>query len=645
LNTVELLHPDLPALVDAYLRRRRASWQDLERGRLKLGDTVLTVDALQWWFVNADPVLWAECNLVNQPEDGGGLWRLFDYQKASLRFDGNAVHQDGAEVGKTRELLALIAWGSLGIERGSILVGSARDGDLDEIWEELDYQCGANPYLGRRRVRVTTKPYRKINWDNGLRTLFRPAGHDGTAFRGIHVRGWLLLDEAAKVAEDAWKDFWRAAKPGCKIRIYSVPTGLQLISFQRIADGAVPAEQVVPEATPELLIEQLLHPAVPAAVRELSRKMEGRMFVRFWWPKTIMPHPFWSEERRRHYVEQFGSPDAPGYIQNVLGLPGDPANTVFPDRLLTPALTFLPDYRTVTLRWDTRAGRIDALSRRLNPLYPWEDSATGDEPLLEGDEESEGSDVPTPFLNVLQDSIDVSGWETMDPGQRRQLVDRLVLDFVRPIAGDLIVGVDVGSATVTEIAVQRRSTIDALILRISLIGWNWYAQRDFLLALDAILSPAGGWGVDATGVGSVLVDLVQPDFGERMSGYVFNRSTPAIDPDSGEVREDPNSGEPLLISYKELSTQSIERRLHGRRLEFPYDPEVRHLLSNHTYTQSGAAGGRTFKKVDDHLVDALRVAELRKLTDTWGAVAATPPTQFAAPPSNRADSMEIMEKM
>src|SRR5215210_3582494 len=252
MHSVELLHPALPELIDALLRRNRWSWQALERGDLKLGDEVLNVDRLQWWLLNADPVLWVETNLVNKPEDGGGLWQLFPYQRPSLRFRGHVVHQDGAEVGKSREIVGLLLWGCLAAERGGVLVGSALDGDLDEIWEEVEWQ-------------PSTKPYRRLTWRNGLRVLFRPAGHDGRAYRGIHVRGWLLHDEAAKVVNPrSWAEFWRAGKPGCEIRIYSVPTGDRQCTFQRIADNAVPAESIVPDDTPKLVLAQLLRPSSAA---------------------------------------------------------------------------------------------------------------------------------------------------------------------------------------------------------------------------------------------------------------------------------------------------------------------------------------------------------------------------------------------
>jgi hypothetical protein len=678
MHSLELLHPALPELIDALLRRNRWSWQALERGDLRLEDEPLTVDRLQWWFVNADPVLWVETNLVNKPEDGGGLWQLFPYQRPSLRYRGHVVHQDGAEVGKSREIVGLLLFGCLAAEKGSVLVGSALDGDLDEIWEEVEWQLSANPYLADSLRARTTKPYRRLTWTNGLRVLFRPAGHDGRAYRGIHVRGWLLHDEAAKVVNPrSWAEFWRAAKPGCEIRIYSVPTGDRQCTFQRIADTAVPSDSVVPADRLDLVLEHLLSPAgsTPEGTRSLSRDHGNRTWVRFHWPKTMMPHPFWSESRRQEFIGFYGGPDEPGYVHNVLGLPGDPEYSLFPERLLKPALTWIPDYLTVSLRWDTRAGHLDGLSRRLNPAYPWGEDTSQEEPAHSsplsrrgsGREMGEGpgvrcfspaTDAPSasddpeetdptttdlhPYLTVLQDSLDVATWDRWTATRRRQAITDLARLFIRPLPGDLTAGVDVGSATVTEILFERRNGLaDTIILRLHLSGWNWYAQRDFILALDAILHPAGGWGFDATGVGRVLVDLLAPDLGDRFSGYVFNRSTPAIDPTTGEPQLDPSSGREILLSYKEFATQLIERRLHGRSLDLPYDPEVRHLLANHTYSQSGEA--RRFSKLNDHLVDALRVAELRKLTADWSAF--TPPLVHATPTASTIASLEILRDL
>ncbi len=650
MHEIELLHPELEGLIDALLKRRGWSWQSLERGERELFGEPLTVDSLQWWLINTDPLLWIETNLVNKPEDGGGLWRMFDYQRGSLRFRGHVVHQDGAEVGKSREIVGLLLWGSLGIEKGSSLVGSALDGDLDELWEEIEWQISANPYLKSQLKASTTKPYRRLTWRNGLRVLFRPAGHDGRAYRGIHVRGWLLHDEAAKVVNPrAWSEFWRAAKPGCEIRIYSVPTGDRLCTFQRIADAALPSDSVVPADNPANVLEQLLRPQIggmPASVRTLARDLGGRVWVRFHWPKSLMPSPYWSEARRLEFIGLHGGPDEPGYVHNVLGLPGDPEYTVFPERLLNPALTWIADYLTIALRWDARAGRLDGTSRRLNPAYPWGDDLVDEDELADAtDEESEGTEI-TPYLAVLDDSVDVADWETSTAERREQIIRDLVGYFVRPIDGDLTAGVDVGSSTVTEILIQRRRgrDLDELVLRLHLAGWNWYAQRDLILLLDEALCPSGGWGIDATGAGRVLADLLAVKLQERLSPYVFNSVVPAIDPETGDPLLDPTTARAVSLSYKEFATQLLERHLHSRGFALPPDPEVRHLLANHTYTQVGEA--RRYSKRDDHLVDALRVGELRKLTAAWGGSAAVPPPEDAVPAGRRrVDAMDILENM
>ena len=47
MHSIELLHPALPELMDAHLRRKRWSWQELERGDLKLSDQIFDVDRLR----------------------------------------------------------------------------------------------------------------------------------------------------------------------------------------------------------------------------------------------------------------------------------------------------------------------------------------------------------------------------------------------------------------------------------------------------------------------------------------------------------------------------------------------------------------------------------------------------------------------
>ncbi len=639
MKAIELLHPDLPELLDELLRRQSWSWEQVERGDARLDGKPVTLRDLEWFLINADPVLWAECNLLNRPEDGGGLWRFFDYQRPSLRLRHHVVHQDGAEVGKTREIIALILWGIVGIARGSILVGSSLDGDLDEIWEDLLFQISSNPFLAEQVARTTTKPYRRITFANGLKVLFRPAGHDGSAFRGVHVRGWLLHDEAAKVTNPrSWSEFWRAAKPGAEIRIYSVPTGDRLCTFQRIADAAVPAEQVLPPASTRALIASILgrRPVADETSRTVARELGGRRWVRFHWPKTIMPAPFWCEARRQEFVEMYGSPDDPGYVHNVLGEPGDPEYSVFPARLLDPCTRCLTDYQSVELRWDNRAQRLDVLARRLNPQHV---AATGEATGEDADDEAEGRPM-SPYLEVYRDSIDMSDYHALDPSAKRARIEELVRSAVRRPEGMLTGGIDVGSSSVTEINVEAGipGGLESWLLRVHLTGWDWYAQAVLISVLDDTLQPAGGWGLDATGVGKSLLDVLHGQheaLRERVSGFVFNAVVPAINPETGEPQADPQTGRVPNISYKELATQLLERALARRAKEIPADPELLHLLQNHTYTVT--PNGRTFLKRHDHVVDAWRCIALRLYVLAFGAATSSPPVAYKALPG-RSDS-------
>ena len=73
---------------------------------------------------------------------------------------------------------------------------------------------------------------------------------------------------------------------------------------------------------------------------------------------AVPAHQRFVEERRQEFVGFYGGPDEPGYVHNVLGLPGDPEYSLFPERLLKPALTWIPDYLTISLRWDARAAQL-----------------------------------------------------------------------------------------------------------------------------------------------------------------------------------------------------------------------------------------------------------------------------------------------
>ena len=602
---VTLLHPVLPDLMDEVLRLKGWSWSELEKG-IELQDQKVDVTSLGWWFLQVDPVLWGETNLVNKPDDGGGLWTFFAYQRRSLRHRANTVHQCAAEVGKTREIVCLSLWMAI-TGRGSCLIGSALDGDLDELWEETQFQLRANPYLSQEVTHQTTKPYRRITFSNGLRLLYRPAGYDGRAWRGIHVRGAAFCDEAAKILNPrAWHEFWRSGKPSCEYRLYSVPTGDRLCDFQRIADKAPEA----PEA------EQSTAEVVASL---LAQRKPSKTFTRYWWPKWIMPAPYWDEARRAEKIEQYGATDDPGYVHNVAGLPGDPEYSVFPARLLAPAVQYNPSYRSIRFVWDSIAERLD--TEVLSVGSP-QDLEEGIDPLEDAEE---GVPAHPELVRIGQESHDVSGWQSKPESERTEVIRRAVRGVTQPCSG-LTLGVDPGSAS-SPCEILGFSPHRALVLRLSLRGLDWIALRDVVAELDALIANAR-WGLDATGVGRPLLHHIQPVLFDRVAGFVFNMSVPDLDLVLGEPLADPGTGRALSLSYKELGTQLAERMLTDRRIILPRDPELIHLLQNHTYSQRGDL--RVYSKVNDHVADAFRCYALASHFVEVGLLSSVPVT-YAVP--------------
>lgn len=119
-----------PEEFDQWLCQQGWAWQALDRG-----DYGITLEQAMFLFVFEDPVRWAETFLV-EPRTGEP-WQFFDYQRESVRaWRQDVVHQDGAEVGKTREITVLILWGqctSMGftVRRPWMLVGAPQQTHLD----------------------------------------------------------------------------------------------------------------------------------------------------------------------------------------------------------------------------------------------------------------------------------------------------------------------------------------------------------------------------------------------------------------------------------------------------------------------------------------------------------------------------------
>ena len=98
------VHEEMESLIDALLRRQGWSWQGVEQGAYQLTDEPVTFDRLQALLIKLDPVLWVETHLLEPAKWGGGMVRLWPYQRGSLRYRGPVIHMDAAEVGKSREI-------------------------------------------------------------------------------------------------------------------------------------------------------------------------------------------------------------------------------------------------------------------------------------------------------------------------------------------------------------------------------------------------------------------------------------------------------------------------------------------------------------------------------------------------------------
>lgn len=592
-----LLHEDLPRQIDRFLEHRGASWRQLLDGKVHLAGAPLTLDELQLHLIALDPVIWCECHLVERDSDDGRPWRFWGFQKASMRYRGHVVHEDGAEVGKTREIVGLALW-MAHTRRGDILIGAPSDGPLELIWQELTWQCKQTPSLEQavNWDETKVKPYRVMRvLDNFVHA--RTGGLDGEPFRAVHVKGAGLFDEVAKAKNpQVMSEFFRALKPEAEARLYSVPDGDRTSRYYDICQRAA----LVPTGTTE-----------PPPVQTGARR-----FYKFRWPQTLKPAPFWSEQRRAELIEMFGGEDSPGYQHNVLGNQGAAENTVFPWAQFLPCCSYLDEYREVLLSRDQETGQVTLTARRLNPSYV---------PVRLGDEDDEKSRAQADALTIARDEIDAEDWDpylALSP-----LLGHLV-------EGQLAAGIDCTGQGSRGRKPDPFELVLARVIgdrhrfvgRVQLRGFDYAGQRDVTLAVDALLHPAYGWGLDASGNGSAVEHMLLEgaevggrfrSLEGRLTAYLGGTPTTDIDPTSGEPVTDRRTGRDRLVSQKELATVCLERLIQARRGEFPLSLEWLLQWTNHT-AAAGASDQRIFAKTNDHLIEAARALETRLLAVAHG---------------------------
>lgn len=603
-----------------FLATQGWTWEQLERGALRdaVGD-VVSLERIQEAVLLTDPVAWCEAHLVNKPEDGGGLWQLFDYQKPSMRFRGDVVHEDGAEVGKTREIVGLYLFDAInGV--GGQLVGAMGDGALADIWSEIEFQLDKNPGLRAYLRKESQKPYRKHTWLNDNVGDFRPGGFDGRAFRGVHAGLAIRLDEAAKAeSPDVFSEFFRAAKPNASARLYSVPDGRRGSPFYGLCERAVPYDSIARSAGRDVT-------SLAGAAGE-NADWRRRRFTKFHWPKTLMPAPYWSEQREAEAIERYGGRDSAGYVRNVLGGWGDPEYSVFPWATFAPCVRLVDEYVVAKLLWDKTARTVYVDVHRLSHGYQVRSGS---------DLEDDGASGPAPLHELYRGSFEAGNLVLED-------VLRPWLEIAAPGA-HLVAGGDVGQNEETELGMSElRGVHYRWRLRIQLRHFSYDDQAKLVRQLDEVYRPDHGWGLDAGGVGKALEDSIRGgdggwNFDGRLSGFIFNTRVPAVD-ESGEQLVDPASGRPRTIQVKELATQLLEKAMQRGELVVPWDPDYIRDYPAHTCKRLPSQE-RTFRGTGDHVIDEKRVEMLRLHELQFGPTVA-PELAFATPPGSRRDSASL----
>lgn len=580
-----------PDEFDAWLAARQWAWQSLERGEYGV-----SLDEAMILYVFEDPVRWCETFLV-EPRTGEP-WRFFEYQRDSLRaWRQDVVHQDGAEVGKTREIMCLILWGQctsmgLTLRRPWMLVGAPQQTHLDEIILAIEEQVGAQEDGGAKGSllsRFWLKPKRTPHMMQRFMTIplagekpaigrvyYRPAGHDGEAFRGVHVNGLCIMDEAAKLKHKLqWSEFWRAAEPNCGKRVYSVPDGDRSTDYFRLTQQAIPA---------------------------LSIDVKGWRL--FHWAKTVMPPPFWTAERDATFVRDFGGRNTPGYQRNVLGEWGDAESPVWSWDVVLPNVVDVPEFRVLKLSADhardslaVEAKRVELATdkgRKVGIDHWLYDSALELTPFTRGDNKTRRTRMRELLRAHIRGASSGVFWAGGDLGESNDPTELIVSEQLGPVMRDVV--------------------------RISARGLPYHMQRELIFCLSELFGFLPHWGIDLGSAGTVVVkdlqtldEYAEARFVETLTGFQFSNAVDCID-ESGDALRDRDDPDIIVRApAKHWATQCMTGRMQGCGYAMAYDTEVLNRITNHT----ARAGTKwpIYAKKDDHEIDARRMQMLRKLYD------------------------------
>lgn len=171
--------------------------------------------------------------------------RYWPHQVEDLRCaDRNIIHLDGRDAGKTINIITLALHYAFITRGGQGLIAAPRQGQLDTLIEELEFQLDHRPDLANSvaltkqgKQKIKRKPYFHLEFRNGSILYLRPAGAWGDAFLSLHVdRIW--VDEGAWFSERAWKAIRQCLKSKGELPIYSTPNGLRNTTYYRLTTSS-----------------------------------------------------------------------------------------------------------------------------------------------------------------------------------------------------------------------------------------------------------------------------------------------------------------------------------------------------------------------------------------------------------------------
>lgn len=568
---------------EKWLEKHNWTYHQIARGDLPPGyDSLLQFQTL---CINMDPVLWCRVNM-REPKDPKKHWGFWGYQKPSIRDEGNTIHEDASEVGKTREVEAFILYNAFTVPNGSGLLAAPMYTHLLPIINEILKQLRVNPMLSNSLVHHTKHPHHQMEFSNGFILDFTPVGHDGESLRNKHYTTFIIMEEAAKIKNSViWDEFFRSAEPDCTTKLYSVPDGDRSTEYYRLCKAAGNKNNINDEEENE---------------NELSAGADIE-FTKYHWPKTLMPAPFWNEQRRRSYIKRYGGEDSPGYQRNCLGQWGDQENSVFPWHQFERLLRDIPEYRCLKILVDDSQGTVSITGTRY--VMPELNQENGTSPP--------GGRAGKPQEQIICDKEISKG--SFD-------IKTEIKTFFTHIAGSKYAGVDLGySKDPTEILVKLIfGKMHRKIARIQLKGVTYDQQADAIDAVDDIYDAGAlnmGWGLDYGNAGSAITQILQgqdryilKQYDNRLTGYEFQRTYDAVDED-GEVLMNKHTGKPVKLTGKEMATDLLVGKMQRLELEYPYDPDIMLDYPNHTYTEGKYH--RVYRKGGDHIIDADRFLMLR----------------------------------